>query len=124
MSSSILTVLGSDGKAIFKWLTSRTGQKVITAVEDGVGAVDPPIAGLIQMADNWLMEIFKTQLISSQAGSATGAHDEKATMTINGIRALAVNYAKAHGYPIPTDDALRKANDALVAFSNALEAKA
>lgn len=120
---SILTVLGSEVKAVFKWLASPTGQKVITDVEDVAEAIDPPLTGIITIANGWLAEIFKTQALASAAGQATGANQEKQTMTINGVRSQVLAMFKAHGYPAPSPAQLQKANDALVAYVNALEAK-
>lgn len=122
-AKSILTVIGSDIKGVFTWLASPTGQTIIKDAEAVAEDVYPPAAGIIQIANDWLAEILKTQALATAAGAVTGANSAKSAMSINGVRSQVLAYMKAHGYPTPTAEQLQKANDSLVAYMNALEAK-
>lgn len=122
-AKSILTVLGADAKVAWAWLASPTGQKVIMDAEQIVEMIDPPATGLINIANGWMAEILKTQLLSTYAGLASGANASKSQMTINSMKPQILAFAKAHGYPVPTPESLQLANDGLVKFLNAIEAK-
>lgn len=123
MSNSLLDTIGNDIKGVWKWLASSDGQAVITTVEDITEAVYPPAAGIIQIINNWLAEILKTQALSTAAGSATGSNAQKRAMTVGAIRSQVLTYAKNHGYPTPTQDQINKVNDLLVSAMNTLQGK-
>jgi hypothetical protein len=122
-SRSLLDTIGSDIKGIFKWLASSTGQEVITTAEDVVEVIYPPATGIIDIINNWLAEILKTQALATAAGAQTGSQKEKRAMAISGIRSQLLVYAKNHSYPTPTQVQMEKVNDYLVSALNELNGR-
>jgi len=122
-SKSLLDTIGSDIKGIFSWLGSVQGQEVITTGEGIIEAVYPPATGIINIANNWLTEILKTQALATAAGAASGSDLQKAAMAINAATPQVIAFAEQNGFPVPTGAKLLAANNALVAFLNALDGK-
>lgn len=116
---SVLDKIGSDFKAVFTFLGSPTGQKIVSTGEAVVEAIVPGTAGAITLANNWLTEIVKTQALATAAAAESGSSTQKAAATLAAITPQALQFAQVNGLPAPTATQLAAANDALVAFLNA-----
>jgi hypothetical protein len=119
---SLLSKLGGAVKDVFKWLGSPTGQAIIGAGESLAEAVDPGLSGIIGVANNWLAEIIKTEALASAASQQAGTGTQKAAITLAAVTPGVLTFAKQQGLPTPTAAKILTANNALVAFLNALDA--
>jgi hypothetical protein len=115
---SLLDTLGKDFKGIFAWLGSSTGQKIVKTGEGVVEAIYPPATAIINVANNWLTEILKTQALATAAGAQSGSNTQKAAAALNSAAPQMIAFAQQYGLPIPTAEQLQSGNAALVAFLN------
>lgn len=112
---SFLSTVGKDFKAVFSWLGSPKGQAVVaagSALAEGLGVP----AAAVNLADSWLEKIITTETLAAAAGAQTGSGTQKAAAVLNAIEPQVVA-------AFPSTN-LKAANDALVAFLNALGAPA
>ena len=120
---SFLATLGKDVKKVFGWLGSPKGQKIVGVGEAVLEIADPALDGVIGLANTWMQEIYKAQALATAAG-ATGAAAgaQKAAMVLNIMAPQVLALATNEGLPASTATDMQTANDALVAFLNALGA--
>jgi hypothetical protein len=116
---SVLDKIGTDAKDVFAFLASPKGQAIVGAGEAVVEVAAPGTAGFINLANNWLTEIVKTETLATAANVGTGSDAQKAALTLSAIVPQALSFAQANGLPAPTAAQLQAANTALVAFANA-----
>ena len=119
---SWLGTLGNDVKKVFGWLGSPRGQAVLSTGEGFVEAVDPALDGVVNLTNTWLQEIFKAQALATAAAANATGGVQKSAMVLNTVAPQVIAFATAQGLPIPTGVELQNANNALVAFLNALGA--
>ena len=120
---SWLSTLGNDVKKVFSWLGSSKGQAIVGAGESLLEVVDPALDGVITITNTWLQEIYKAQaLATAAAASPSTSGAQKAAMVLTALTPQVVAFAQAQGLPVPTGTNLINANNALVAFLNALGA--
>jgi hypothetical protein len=119
---SWLSTLGNDVKKVFGWLGSPRGQAVLSTGEGFVEAVDPALDGVVNLTNTWLQEIFKAQALATAAAANATGGAQKSAMVLNTVAPQVIAFATAQGLPIPTGVELQNANNALVAFLNALGA--
>ena len=119
---SWLSILGSDVKKVFGWLGSPKGQAILSTGEGIVEVVDPALDGIINLTNTWLQEIFKAQALATAAAANATGGVQKSAMVLNTLAPQVIAFATAQGLPIPTGVELQNANNALVAFLNALGA--
>jgi hypothetical protein len=117
---SWLSILGNDVKKVFGWLGSPKGQAILSAGEGIVEVVDPALDGVINLTNTWLQEIFKAQALAAAASANATGGVQKSAMVLNTVAPQVIAFATAQGLPIPTGVELQNANNALVAFLNAL----
>lgn len=120
---SLLGSIGSAVKDVFKWLGSAQGQKVIGTGEAIAETIYPGLTGIINIANNWLAEIIKAETLAAAAGQQDGSGIQKAAIATSTITPQIVQFAQANGLPSPTATQILAANNALVAFLNALSGK-
>jgi hypothetical protein len=121
---SILSTIGKDVKGLLSWLGSPKGQAVVNAGEALVEDAFPAATGAINLANTWLVEIFKAEALGEAAGStAAGTDTQKAAAVIASVTPSVLTFAKAQGLGTPTAANLQSANDALVTFLEALGAE-
>lgn len=122
---SILQKIGVGIKDVFAFLGSAKGQAIITAGEGIIETVQPGAKGLVDLANNWLAEIVKSEALAAAAGEQTGSGAQKAAMVMAAMAPQAIAFAKANGaVSEPTAAHLAAANTALVAFANAFSVDA
>lgn len=115
---TILEKIGQDVKGTFAFLGSQKGQAILGAGEGVVEAEVPAATGLINVANNWLTEIFKEETLATAAGQQNGTGPQKAAAVISAVTPSALQFAQQQGLKL-TDAQLQAANTALVAFANA-----
>ncbi|WP_348269739.1 hypothetical protein P8936_16450 [Edaphobacter paludis] len=116
---SVLDKIGSGFKDVFDFLGSAKGQAIIRTGEGVVEAVEPGTKGIIDLANNWMTEIVKSQALAAAAQAGQGSGPQKAAMVLSSVAPQAIAFAQANGLPAPTASQLALANTALVAFANA-----
>lgn len=114
-----LKTIGKDILAVFKWIGSPQGQTVIQTGEGVAVALGAP-AAIINIANYWISKALAVESLSVAAGQQTGSGTTKAAAVLSDVTPYVLQIAKDNGLPEPTADDLAKANDALVAFLNAL----
>jgi hypothetical protein len=119
---SWLSTLGNDEKKVFEWLFSPKGQAILSAGEGIVEIADPALDGVINLTNTWLQEIFKAQALATAASANATGGAQKSAMVLNTVAPQIIAFATAQGLPVPTGIELQNANNALVAFLNALGA--
>jgi hypothetical protein len=119
---SWLSTLGSDVKKVFGWLGSPKGQAILSAGEGLVETLDPALDGIVNLTNTWLQEIFKAESLATAASAGTGSGVQKAAIVLNSVTPQVLSFAASQGLPTPTGVDLQNANNALVAFLNALGA--
>ena len=118
---SWLGTVGKDIKAIFSWLGSTKGQNLVAAGEAVAESVGFP-AAIINVTNYWLGKVMTIESVAAAAGQQEGSGTTKAAAVLADVTPQVIAIAKANGLPVPTADNISKANDALVAFLNALGA--
>lgn len=116
---SVLDKIAVGFKDVFNFLGSAKGQAIVSAGEAVIETIAPGTAGLINLANNWMTEIVKTETLAVAAEVQTGTGPQKAAMVLSSVTPQAIEFAKANGLPNPTAAQLAAANTALVAFANA-----
>lgn len=119
---SWLSTLGGDVKKVFSWLGSPKGQAIVGTAEGVVEAVDPALDGIIGITNTWLQEIYKAQALATAAAAGATGGVQKASIVLNTLTPQVIAFAEAQKLPVPTGNDLLLANNALVAFLNALGA--
>lgn len=113
---SFLSTIGKDIKAVFKWLASPQGTAVISTGAAVVTAIDPGLAGIVNLATSWIQKVITTESLAVAAGSQTGSGVDKAAAVINAMQSQIAVY-----FPAATAAQITNANNAIVAFLNAFE---
>jgi len=116
---SVLDKIGTGFKDVFDFLGSTKGQAIVAAGESVVETIAPGTAGLINLANNWLTEIVKSEALAAAAAEQTGSGAQKGALVLSAVTPQALAFAQANGLPAPTATQLAAANTALVAFANA-----
>lgn len=115
---------GSDAKKVLGWLASPKNQNIIrTGVivgESVINSAEPALAGLAPIVNGWMEEIFKAEALGQAAGAGADTNTQKAAAVLSSVTPQVIAFATANKLSIPTGDKLQAANDALVAFLNAL----
>jgi hypothetical protein len=113
---SFLSAIGKDIKAVFGWLGSSKGEKVIETA-GGIAVAFGAPAMLVNLAENWIHKVIATEALAVAAGQQDGSGTQKAAAVLNAMEPVVAAY-----FPSATQDQMKKANDAIVAFLNAFEA--
>jgi hypothetical protein len=121
---SVLSVIGSDIKAVFAWIGSPKGQQVILTGEAAVETIFPAATGLINLANAGLAEILKVEALATGAAIQNGSGLQKLTAVTTAIAPEVLAYAQQHGLATPTSTEIQTAVNGLVAFANALNGAA
>jgi hypothetical protein len=112
---SFLSKFGHDAKAVFGWLGSPRGQAVIGTAGVVAEAFGAPVV-LVNMAETWIQRVVTTEALAQAAGEQAGSGTQKAAAVINQMTPVVASY-----FPGATQEQMKKANDAIVAFLNAFD---
>lgn len=118
---TFLATVGKDIKAVFAWLGSSKAQTIINAGEEAAEALGVP-AAIINIGNYWLGKIITIESVAAAAGQQAGSGTTKAAAVLADVTPYVLQVAQQNGLPAPTSADIAKANDALVAFLNALGA--
>lgn len=117
---SFLSAFGNDVKKVFGWLGSPKGQAIIRTGEAVVEAIDPALDGVVTLTNTWLQEIYKAQALAVAAAAGSTGGTQKSAMVLNAMTPQVLAFLKTQGLAPANSAQLQVANDALVAFLNAL----
>src|SRR5580693_1962177 len=118
---SILRSIGSETRKVFEWIGSPKGQAVISTGEGLVEDVDPPLTGLLSLANLGLAEIVKVEALAAGASQQSGSGPIKLIAVAQALTPQILAYAQKNGLATPTSAQIQAAINGLVAFGNALE---
>lgn len=115
-----LKVFGEDIEKAFAWFGSSKGQATIAAGEAVVEAVAPASTPIVNLFNEWAKKAYSVESLAVAAKKSTGTGAQKAVMAIQTIEPAVVDYAKQEGLAPRTAAQIQAANDAVVAFINAM----
>ena len=117
---SFLSAFGNDVKKVFGWLGSPKGQAIIGTGEAVLEAIDPALDGVATLTNTWLQEIYKAQALAVAASAGATGGAQKSALVLNAMTPQVLAFLKTQGLAPANSTQLQAANDALVAFLNAL----
>lgn len=115
-----LKVFGTDIEKAFAWFGSPKGQAVVAAGEAVAEAVDPAIAPIVSLFNQWAAKAYNVESLAVAAGQATGTGADKAALVDQAIAPTIIGYAQQAGLPPRTAAQITAANNAVIAFINAM----
>ncbi len=115
-----LKVFGTDVEKAFAWFGSPKGQATVVAGESVVEAVEPISTPIINLFNSWAGKAYNVEALAVAAGQGTGSGADKAAMVLSAIGPDVATYAQQAGIPARTAAQITAANNALVAFINAM----
>ncbi len=115
-----LKVFGKDIEKAFAWFGSTNGQAIVGAGEAVVEAVLPQSAPIVNLFNAWAKKAYAVEALAVAAKQSSGTGPDKATLAIETITPLVLQYAQAEGLPARTAVQIKAANDAAVAFIKAM----
>lgn len=115
-----LKVFGTDIEKAFAWFGSSKGQATVAAGEAVVEAVAPVSTPIIDLFNTWAKKVYEVEALGVAAGQATGTGAEKAALVISAVTPEVVAGAQQLGVPARTAAQITAANNAVVAFLNAM----
>lgn len=117
-----LKVFGTDIEKAFSWFGSPTGQAIVSTGETLLEAAVPESIPVVNLFNTWAAKAYNVEALAAAAGKATGSGADKATLALSSITPLIVQYAQAEGLPPRTAAQIQTANNAAIAFINAMTA--
>lgn len=115
-----LKVFGTDIEKAFAWFGSPKGQAVVSAGEAVAEAVDPAIAPIVSLFNEWAAKAYNVEALAVAAGQATGTGADKAVLVDSAISPTVLTYAQQAGLPARTAAQITAANNAVIAFIKAM----
>jgi hypothetical protein len=115
-----LKVFGTDVEKAFAWFGSPKGKAVVAAGEAVVEDVLPASAPIVDLFNEWAARAYNVESIAAAAGKATGTGAEKAALVDAAIAPTVIGYAQQVGVPARTAAQITAANNAVLAFINAM----
>lgn len=119
-----LKVFGKDIVKVFAWAGSPKGQQVIGTGEGVLEAVLPITIPIVTLFNSWFQKAYVVEGLAVAAGQAKGSGLDKASLAIQTITPQVLDYAAQEGLKPRTAQQIQAANDAVVAFINAMTADA
>lgn len=115
-----LKVFGTDIEKAFAWFGSPKGQAVVSAGETAVEAILPASAPIVNLFNSWAAKAYNIESLAVAAGKATGTGADKAAAVSTAVLPDVLTYAEQGGLSTRTAAQITTANDAVVAFINAM----
>lgn len=115
-----LKVFGSDVVKVFAWFGSPKGQAVVAAGEAVAETVAPASTPIVNLFNSWAARAYNIESIAVAAGQGTGTGPEKAAAVMTAIGPDLQQYVQEAGVSARTAAQIQAANNALVAFINAM----
>jgi hypothetical protein len=117
---SILESIGADVKKVFAFVASPQAQAVIAAGEGVAETAFPQITGVVNLANNYIVEALKTEALAAGAAQQNGSGVQKLAAVVTAVTPQALAYAQASGLPAPTSAQIQTQANSIVAFLNAI----
>ena len=115
-----LKVFGKDIVKVFAWAGSDKGQSVIGTGEAILEAVLPITIPIVALFNSWFKKAYTVEGLAVAAGQSKGTGADKAALALGTIVPEVIAYAQAEGLSPRTAEQIKAANDAVVAFINAM----
>lgn len=115
-----LKAFGTDIEKSFAWFGSTKGQAIVAAGETAVEAIVPASAPIVALFNEWAAKAYNVESLAVAANQGTGTGAQKATMVMNAVTPVVLQYAQQEGLAPRTAAQIQAANDAAVAFINAM----
>ena len=115
-----LKVFGTDVEKAFAWFGSSKGQATVAAGEAVVEAVAPASAPIVDLFNTWAKKAYAVESLAAAAGQSTGSGPDKAALALQTITPTVVGYAQSEGLSARTAAQITAANNAVIAFINAM----
>lgn len=115
-----LKVFGKDIVKVFAWAGSPNGQQVIGTGEAVLEAVAPITIPIVNLFNSWFKKAYTVEGLAVAAGQAKGSGADKAALALGTIVPEVIAYAQAEGLSPRTAEQIKAANDAVIAFINAM----
>ena len=119
-----LKVFGKDIVKVFAWAGSPNGKQVIGTGEGILEAVLPVTIPIVSLFNSWFQKAYVVEGLAVAAGKSTGSGLDKASLAIQTVTPQVLTYAQQEGLKPRTAQQIQAANDAVVAFINAMTADA
>lgn len=115
-----LKVFGTDIEKAFAWFGSPTGQAIVGAGETFVEDAIPASIPVVNLFNAWAQKAYTIESLAAAASQATGTGAQKAALVISSVTPVVLQYAQADGLSPRTAAQIQTANNAAIAFINAM----
>jgi hypothetical protein len=115
-----LKVFGKDIVKVFAWAGSPKGKQVIGTGEGIIEAVLPISIPIVSLFNSWFQKAYTVEALAVAANQGTGSGVDKAALAIQTVTPQVLQYAVQEGLAPRTAEQIQKANDAVLAFINAM----
>lgn len=119
-----LKVFGTDIEKAFSWFGSPKGQAVVAVGEGLLETLVPVSTPIVNLINSWAAKAYTVESLAVAAGKAKGTGTDKAVAVITAVAPDVLQYAQQAGLPARTAAQIKAANDALIAFINAMTSPA
>ena len=121
---SFLQAVATDGKKVFSFFSSASGQKTVQAVEGvadaAVGiaapALEPEVLKVQALVNTWIGNAVVAESVASQAASGAVTNNQKAAAVISSIQPTLTLLEQQVNAAPTTDAQLTAMNNAIVTF--------
>lgn len=115
-----LKVFGTDMVKAFAWFGSPKGQAIVATGEGLLESLVPVSTPIVNLFNTWAAKAYSVEALAVAAGKATGSGADKAAAVLTSVTPDVLQYAQQAGLSARTAAQIQAANDALVAFINAM----
>lgn len=115
-----LKAFGTDIEKAFAWFGSTKGQAVVAAGEAVVEDIIPASTPIVDLFNTWAQKAYNVESLAVAASQNTGTGAQKAALVEQAIAPDVIQYAQQAGLPTRTAAQITAANNAAIAFINAM----
>jgi hypothetical protein len=115
-----LKVFGTDIVKAFAWFGSPKGQAIVKTGENMLEAFLPVTIPAVNLFNVWATNAYGVEALSVAAGKSTGTGGDKAALALSTITPQILQYAEQEGLSPRTAAQITAANNAVIAFINAM----
>lgn len=115
-----LKVFGSEIEKAFAWFGSPSGKTIVAAGEAVLEGVIPATAPIVDIFNGWAAKAYTVESLAVAAAKTNGTGTDKASMVISSVTPQVLQYAQQQGLSPRTAAQIQTANNAVIAFINAM----
>lgn len=115
-----IKVFGKGVEEVFAWFGSPKGQAEVATGEAVLKAFIPAAAPIVDLFNVWAAKAYNVEALAAAAGQAKGSGADKAVLALSSVTPQVLQYAQQEGLPPRTAAQIQTANDAVIAFINAM----